>query len=209
MTPEAKLLLNHSLDQLGISLPSATLEKINQYADVLLKANEIHNLVKIDSEESFVTRHLVDSLAALPFFPKTGNLADLGSGCGIPGIPLGIALGVEVFLLESKLKRAKILREFLSELELKNIHVLEKNVAEVTQVFDTITCRAFADVPHILKLTPRMIKKETTFLLYKGKKDVIQSELLDIKPYSSEIIELHIPKLEAERHIVKLKRNVK
>ncbi len=209
MNLAAQDLLKVSLEESGLHLDEATLLKLNDYSTVLLKANEIHNLVKVDSEEAFVTRHLIDSLVALPLFPSRGKFADLGSGCGIPGIPLAIALGVEVHLIESKQKRAKILREFITELKLTNVKIIEKNVAEVTEIYDVITCRAFADIPHILELTPKIIHSKTIFLLYKGKQEVIESELLDIKPFQAEIIPLVVPKLEAERHIVKLKRNVK
>ena len=207
MKPESRdllarslLLIPHGLER--DPLASAT-ESLIRYADFLLEYNEKVNLVGAKTEEDFITKHLVDSLAALPILPRKGKLADIGSGGGLPGIPLSFFWEGPVTLIESKNKKADFLRAAAEHLELRNLKVLCSNAAEVFEKFDTVVTRAFSDIPHALKLCTRLRHPGTTFFFYKGTRAAISEELAAEDPKHYSIHPLSVPFLNAERHMVK------
>ncbi|MBL8995578.1 MAG: 16S rRNA (guanine(527)-N(7))-methyltransferase RsmG [Spirochaetia bacterium] len=207
MKPESRDLLTKSLHLIPLGLEPAKLseaiEVLLRYADFLLDYNEKVNLVGAKTEEDFITKHLVDSLAALPLLPRKGRLADVGSGGGLPGIPLSLFWDGPVTLIESKNKKAAFLNSAAKHLALKNLKVLCSNAAEVAEKFDAVVTRAFSDIHHALKLCIRMSRPGTTFFFYKGTREAITAELSTEDPKNYSIHPLSVPFLNAERHMVK------
>ncbi len=182
------------------------LEKLSAYTDFLLAYNEKVNVVGPVDEETFITKHLADSLAALPLLPRTGKLADIGSGGGLPGIPLSLFWDGPVTLVESKQKKAKFLEETSRHLGLTNLKVLCRNAAEVRGTFDVMVSRAFSDISHTLKLCTHLLGKDSVFFFYKGTREVIEKELLGFSDKNYTILPLTVPFLQAPRHMIKWKR---
>jgi len=153
-----------------------------------------------------VTRHLLDSLAILPHV-SGATLADLGSGAGLPGIPLAIAAPArETLLVDSNGKKARFLREAVRKLALANARVAESRVENVEGTFDCITARAFASLGDMLAWGGHLLARDGCWLALKGR--FPDDELADV-PDAFEIertVELNVPGLDAERHLVILKR---
>jgi 16S rRNA (guanine527-N7)-methyltransferase len=153
-----------------------------------------------------VTRHLLDSLAILPHV-SGATLADLGSGAGLPGIPLAIAVPErETLLVDSNGKKARFLREAVRRLGLEHVRVAESRVEDVAGTFDCVTARAFASLAEMLGWGGHLLAPGGVWLAMKGR--VAKDELDAVPPdfRVREIVALNVPGLDAERHLVILKR---
>ena len=144
--------LAQGLAQMGIDLPAAAQEKLLAYAALLYKWNKTFSLTALREEEKAVSHHLLDSLAILPFVPA-GNLLDVGSGGGMPGIPLAIARSeLQVTLLDSNSKKTAFLRQAAIELALPNlaVHCGRVEQYDPPMRFAAITSRAVAELADIV-----------------------------------------------------------
>lgn len=118
--------LSEGAAALGVGLDSTALSKLTAYADLLGVWGERVNLISCGSAYELVERHLLDSLAVEPLLPETGTLVDLGSGAGLPGVPLAIAaVSRTTILVEARRRRASFLREVRRSLPLANVEVAE------------------------------------------------------------------------------------
>jgi 16S rRNA (guanine527-N7)-methyltransferase len=154
-----------------------------------------------------VTRHLVDSLAILPHV-SGATLADLGSGAGLPGIPLAIAAPArETRLVDSNGKKARFLREAVRRLDLTHVRVAESRVEDVAGTFDCITARAFASLGDMLGWGGHLLAEDGIWLAMKGR--VSDDELAAVPPdfRVEKIVPLNVPGLDAERHLVIVRRS--
>ncbi len=155
-----------------------------------------------------VTRHLLDSLAVLPFVTGT-TLADLGTGAGVPGIPLALARpDLEVHLVDSNGKKARFLREAVRHLKLAKTEIEECRVEALAGEFDCITARAFATLADMLAWGGHLLKSDGRWLALKGR--LPQDELNNLPiGFSIEAVHrLDVPGLDAERHLVVIKRKL-
>ena len=142
--------LDAGLAALGIALDDAAIERLLDYVDLLERWNAAYNLTAVRDPAEMVTRHLIDSLAILPYV-SGATLADLGSGAGLPGIPLAIAAPArETLLVDSNGKKARFLREAVRRLGLRHVRVAESRVEDVAGTFDCSTARAFASLGEML-----------------------------------------------------------
>lgn len=199
--------LDAGLSALGIALDEAAIARLLDYIDLLERWNGAYNLTAVRDPSEMVTRHLIDSLAILPHV-SGATLADLGSGAGLPGIPLAIAAPArETLLVDSNGKKARFLREAVRRLDLKHVRVAESRVEDVAGTFDCITARAFASLGEMLGWGGHLLAPGGVWLAMKGR--VMEDELAGV-PDAFEIvrtIELNVPGLDAERHLVVLKRS--
>ena len=198
--------LDAGLSALGIALDASAIARLLDYVDLLLRWNAAYNLTAVRDPAEMVTRHLLDSLAILPHV-SGATLADLGSGAGLPGIPLAIAAPArETLLVDSNGKKARFLREAVRKLALANARVAESRVENVEGTFDCITARAFASLGDMLAWGGHLLARDGRWLALKGR--FPDDELADV-PDAFEIertVELNVPGLDAERHLVILKR---
>ena len=180
--------------------------KLLAHVDLLAKWNRTYNLTAVRDPEDMVSRHLLDSLAVLPFV-HGGTLADLGSGAGLPGIPLAIARpDIAVTLVESNGKKARFLREAIRSLPLANVTVAQARVQDTAGAVDTITARAFASLPDMLAWGGHLLAPDGRWLALKGHADPAE---LDAMPHGFRVVAVHaleVPGTHGERCVVELAR---
>jgi 16S rRNA (guanine527-N7)-methyltransferase len=153
-----------------------------------------------------VTRHLLDSLAIVPYV-QGASLADLGTGPGLPGIPLAIAApGREVLLVDSNGKKVRFLREAIRALKLEGVRAVQSRVEDVQGRFDCVTARAFASLADMLAWGGHLLAPHGIWLAMKGKPPA--EEIAALPPgFAVEAIHaLDVPGLGAERSLVAIRR---
>ena len=174
------------------------------YLALLDRWNRTYNLTAVRDPADMVARHLLDSLAMLPFVGD-GALADLGTGPGLPGIPLAIARPqLQVTLVESNGKKARFLREAVRTLQLRNARVAESRIESLDEpaAYDAITARALATLPLIVELGGRLLKPAGQLLAMKGARPDEEIAALPDGWRVDGVHRLVVPGLAAERHLV-------
>jgi 16S rRNA (guanine527-N7)-methyltransferase len=188
----------------ALGLDPALAPPLLAYLALLERWNHAYNLTAIRDPREMVTRHLLDSLAMLPFVGD-GALADLGTGPGLPGIPLAIARPqLQVTLVESNGKKARFLREAVRTLPLRNARVAESRIEALdgNGGFDAITARALATLPLILELGGHLLAPGGKLLAMKGAVPDAEIAALPAGWRVERIEPLAVPGLDAERHLV-------
>ena len=179
------------------------------YLALLARWNATYNLTAVRDPAQMVPRHLLDSLAMQPFVRDLGTLADLGTGPGLPGIPLAIATpSLRVTLVESNGKKARFLREAVRQLGLANAEVAESRIEAFHPQagFDAITARALATLPQILALGGHLLAPGGRLLAMKGVHPEEEIAALPAEWVLAGTYPLHVPGLDAERHLVEIVR---
>lgn len=201
----------HDLDAglAALGLAPALAEPLAQYLALMLRWNATYNLTAIRDPREMVTKHLLDSLAMAPAVAGVPTLADLGTGPGLPGIPLAIATpGLRVTLVESNGKKARFMREALRKLGLGNAEVAESRIEALDRPgqFAAITARALATLPQILALGGHLLAADGVLLAMKGARP--DDEIAALPPGWAVrgIRALAVPGLDAERHLVTVGR---
>ena len=142
--------LEQGIEALGLKLPAEAIPRLLDYQALLERWNGAYNLTAIREPAEMVSRHLLDSLAILPYL-HGDSLADLGTGPGLPGIPLAIAApGRRILLVDSNGKKVRFLREAIRSLKLEGVRAVQSRVEEVEGAFDCVTARAFASLADML-----------------------------------------------------------
>jgi len=194
----------------ALGLPAALAAPLLGYLALLARWNATYNLTAIRDPRDMVAKHLLDSLAMQPFVRGLRTLADLGTGPGLPGIPLAIATpGLQVTLVESNGKKARFLREAARQLGLGNVQVAESRIEAFRPgtPFDAITARALATLPLILELGGHLPGPGGRLLAMKG---VVPDEEIATLPAGWRLAAVHplrVPGLDAERHLVEVARD--
>jgi 16S rRNA (guanine527-N7)-methyltransferase len=196
--------LKAGIAALGLALPEGAEAKLLAYLALLDKWNRVYNLTAVRDAERMVSHHLLDSLAAVPFFQGEAVL-DVGSGGGLPGIPLAIARPeLQVTLIDSIAKKTAFLLQAKAELGLKNLQVVTGRVEDYRPEarFDVITSRAFSDLKEFVTLTRNLLKPAGRWLAMKGlyPNEEIAGLPLDVKVSADHA--LVVPGLEATRHLI-------
>ena len=148
--------LSVELTKKNIFFSKEMLEKIKLYVELIENYNFHTNILGTNDLETIIYKHILDCALGFPYFPKGANVADIGAGAGFPGIVLGILGLGPIYLVESKSKKVKFLRQVLKELKLTNIFVYHQNVAQLSIKTDVITCRAFSVIEKVVRLTRKM-----------------------------------------------------
>lgn len=167
---------------LGLSLDEAQLAGFAHYYDLLVTANRTTNLTRITAPEEFAYRSLLDSLALAPFIPQGSRVMDVGSGAGLPAVPLVIARpDIAMTALEATGKKCRFIESVQEAMGLSNLSVLHRRSEEAGHdpdlrgQFDVITARAVAPLPVLLELCLPLLKPTGVFLAMKGENS--ESEL--------------------------------
>ena len=193
----------------ALDLAPSLSEPLLAYLALLDRWTRTYNLTAIRDPGEMVAKHLLDSLAMHPF-ATTGTLADLGTGPGLPGIPLAIAHPtLEVTLVESNGKKARFLREAVRTLQLSNARVAESRIEalDLPAAFDAITARALATLPLILELGGHLLKPQGRLLAMKGALPADEIAALPPGWRVERVMPLDVPGLAAERHLVVVQRD--
>ena len=197
----------------ALRLPPTLAPPLLAYLGLLARWNRTYNLTSVRDPREMLRKHLLDSLAMHPYVEELagrgGALADLGTGAGLPGIPLAIARpGLRVALVESNGKKARFLREAVRQLGLGNVQVAESRIEafDAPGRFDAITARALATLPLILDLGGHLLAPGGRLLAMKGV--VPDEEIAALPPgWRVESVQpLTVPGLDAERHLVVVAR---
>lgn len=189
----------------ALRLDPALAPPLARYLALLLRWNATYNLTAIRDPREMVTKHLLDSLAMAPFVASVPTLADLGTGPGLPGIPLAIAVpGLRVTLVESNGKKARFMREAIRQLGLGNAEVAESRIEALDRPgeFMAITARALATLPQILGLGGHLLAPGGVLLAMKGTRPDDEIAGLPAGWMLRDIHPLTVPGLGAERHLV-------
>ena len=201
MTLEKRLA--QGLREMGIDLAPAIRQKLLKFLQYLEKWNRTYNLTAVRDPEQMVPRHLLDSLSVLPYL-QGSRVLDIGTGAGLPGIPLALARPALAFtLLDSNAKKTRFVTQAIHELGLKNVQVVQERVEKFhsPEKFDTLIARAFASIPDMLAASRHLCAANGRFLLMKGV--FPQEELAAVTDgYQAEVTALHVPGLDAARHLV-------
>lgn len=189
---------------LGLSLPAEAQQKLLDYLALLEKWNATYNLTAVRERQGMLTHHLMDSLAVIPHVHGASWL-DVGSGAGLPGIPLALACADStVTLVESSHKKAAFLRQAALELGLRNVSVACNRVEhwQARRRFDVVISRALSDLPRFLALAGRLCDANGVLAAMKGAYP--REELARLPPRFrlKGVVPLAVPGLGAERHLV-------
>jgi 16S rRNA (guanine527-N7)-methyltransferase len=155
------------LEKAGIAVSETEAGQLAEYLALMERWNTVYNLTSIVEPEEMIQRHLVESLAFKPYLRGT-RIADVGSGAGLPGIPLAITTpGLAMTLIESRGKKARFLRHVQGTLNLINVSVAHSRAEDLTPVppFDTVLARAVAAPPELLALTRHLLAREGILLV--------------------------------------------
>jgi len=203
--------LQEGLAALGIELPAAAQEKLLAYCRLLDKWNRTYSLTALRDPSRAVSHHLLDSLAVLPHVPQ-GRLLDVGSGGGMPGIPLAIARpDLAVTLIDSNSKKTAFLQQAAIELDLANISVHCGRVEQYHPSigFTAITSRAFSELSLFVECSRHLLAEGGVWLALKGvyPHDEIAALAEDVG--IAAVHRLQVVGVEGERHLVVAGRDPK
>ena len=196
--------LKRGLIALGLTLAPDTQEKLLDYIALIEKWNRVYNLTAIREPERMVSHHLLDSLAVAPHL-HAKRLLDVGSGAGLPGIPLALANpDMQVTLLDSNHKKAAFLNQAVMELKLKNAEVCAERVEswQTERRFDVIISRAFSDMGEFVRITRHLLAPGGLFAAMKGLHPYEEIEKLLPGFNVRQILPLAVPGLDGARHLV-------
>lgn len=195
--------LERGLAALGLCLSRERQERLLAYLALLYKWNRTYKLTAIEEEQA-VGAHLLDSLAILPFVPA-GALLDVGSGGGLPGIALAIALPeTPVTLLDANSKKAAFLRQAAIELKLANLSVHAGRVEQYHpgSGFAAILSRAFAELADFAALSKHLLAENGVWLAMKGALPREEIARLPAKVRVEAAHPLAVPGVDGKRHLI-------
>jgi len=200
--------LGAGIEKLGLTIDVTTRQRLLAYGALLMKWNKVYNLTAIRDETSMIDLHLLDSLAILPHVDVT-RIADIGSGGGLPGIPLAICRpDFEVALVETVGKKTSFLLQAKAELGLANLSVHNLRVENFKPVepYPAVSSRAFASLADFVRLTEHLLAPGGQWIAMKGQYP--EDELAEL-PANCKLIEsrrLQVPGVDAERHLLFITR---
>ena len=177
---------------------------LERYLKLLIRWNETYNLSAIRDPSKMISHHLLDSLSIVPYI-NGSHIADVGSGAGLPGIPLASYFPSKHFnLLDSNGKKARFLTQAKIELELENITVIHSRAESFDGKFDQVVCRALASLDNLAKTCAHLVRPDGTVIAMKAGGCETLSEDSDLEIVSR--FPLTVPLLGKERVLIILKR---
>jgi 16S rRNA (guanine527-N7)-methyltransferase len=202
--PSLQAQLAHGIGELGIAMPADAQGRLLRYLQLSQKWNRTYNLTAIREQARLVTHHILDSLVVLPHLPP-GDLVDVGTGAGLPGVPLAIACPERaVTLLDSNHKKGAFLKQVAIECELRNVEVRIGRVEEwrPAQPFALAISRAFAELTAFAEAVRHLTGDTGVLAAMKGLYP--DEELAQLPPWVrvDKVIPLQVPGLRAARHLV-------
>ena len=194
--------LQNGLNAMNLEVSTAQQEKLIDYIYLINKWNKVHNLTAVRDVFDMVTLHLLDSLSVLPFISGK-NMLDVGSGAGLPSIPIAICMPeLEITAIDAIQKKVSFMRQVKGELGLTNFYVASGRVESLSAEpkYEVIISRAFSEISLFIKLTKHLIAENGQWLAMKGVLPIHEFEKSAIQP--TEIKVLNVAGLDAKRHLV-------
>ena len=209
-------LLTLGIQDLGLNLSDSNIADLELFLQEMSRWNQVHNLTAIEGEQESIRLHLIDSIAVLPIMRQflkeaSPKIADLGSGGGLPAIPIAIVQPEwHLTLIEAVRKKTAFLQHVRGKLKLKNIEVLSERVEDVAvqqkAQFDAVISRAFTNLARFLELSLPFLKPNGLVFAMKGKR--ADEEMQEVCMDDWQLLAdepLHIPNLSVERRFLVLR----
>ena len=196
--------LANGLNALPLELDANVQSRLIDFIHLLVKWNRAYNLTAVRQPEQMVPRHLLDSLVIGPYL-QGPSILDVGTGAGLPGIPLALAYPDHHFtLLDSNGKKIRFVTQAVAELGLANVDVIQSRVEAFQPAgrFDTITARAYASIEELVSQTKHLLADGGQYLIMKGVYPVAEVEAMPTGYRIEATHQLNVPKLDAERHLL-------
>ncbi len=207
-------LLNYGLQRMGIELSIAVQYKLLAYVALLAKWSKAYNLTTVREPERIITLHILDSLSVLPYLDGATSVLDVGTGAGLPGIPLAIARpDISFKLLDSQQKKIIFVQHVITSLQLTNVVATQQRIESLQMIspvdpgFDVILSRAFASLQEFVKLINSICTKRTKIIAMKGRRELVlqEAELLPLTYKLVNIETVTVSGVDGERCLVFLK----
>jgi len=202
-------LLDDGLAAMALPLDTATCGKLLAYVTLLGKWNQVYNLTAIREPARMIGAHILDSLSVVPHLPARGALLDIGSGGGLPGIPIAAARpDLHVTMLDSVQKKTTFVRQAIGELGLTNAEVVNERIEKYQpqQSFNVIISRAYAELADFVAGAAPLLAEGGHMLAMKGVYPHEEIARLPKEFVVNEVCELSVPQIEGKRHLVKVSR---
>jgi 16S rRNA (guanine527-N7)-methyltransferase len=201
--------LKNSLKDSDLVVTEEQQQQLIRFVALMHKWNTTYNLTSVRDPEQMVIKHIIDSIVVAPYL-QHNQYIDVGTGPGLPGIPLAIMCPEKHFiLLDSLGKRVRFMKQAAYELKIGNIEAVQSRVEDfVSKVkIDGVLSRAFASLKDMLHWCQHLVDSEGVFIALKGQLPLGELESLPEGFTLQETIKLDVPGLEGERHIVKIKKH--
>lgn len=200
--------LSQGIAELGLDIAAPTQARLQRYIQLMLKWNKVYNLTAIRDTEDMVSLHLLDSLSVLPHLPP-GSIADVGSGAGLPGVPIALCQPERpVTLIERSQKKAAFQQQVKIELAMANLssHCGRVEHFQPTPLFDVVISRAFSSIADFIAVASHLLTTNGCLLAMKGQ--FPEQELCALPPgfHVEHSVKLTVPGLTAERHLLQIRR---
>ena len=199
-------LLVEGLHRMSLNLSDQMIDQLMVYLNLIEKWNRVYNLTAIRERDEMIKLHFLDSLSILNHV-EMEHVLDVGSGAGFPGIVLAITKPeLKVTVMDSVNKKTTFMQQVKSELSLTNLNVVNARVEDYqpTILFDGVITRAFSSIQNMLLMTQHTLQKNGAWLAMKSKDVKEELEALDQNQYT--LISLEVPFINAERYLVKIKK---
>ncbi|MFU8925059.1 16S rRNA (guanine(527)-N(7))-methyltransferase RsmG [Acinetobacter puyangensis] len=199
--------LQQGVKALNLELSSDVLDHLLKYQDALVLWNKAFNLTAIRDPKEMLVKHLLDSLSILPYLPE-GRLIDVGTGGGMPGLIIALCQPERAcVLLDSNGKKIRFLKQFIADMKLTNVQAVQTRVEDQEHIdklghFDVITSRAFASLLDFVSLSKPYMHEHSVIAAMKGV--VPTEELAQLSDYQQQVIQLKVPHLDEQRHLILL-----
>lgn len=199
------------MQDMGLAADQQVVDKLVKYVFLLAKWSQAYNLTTIRAVEDIISVHILDSLSLLPYLKDKKNLLDVGTGAGLPGIPLAICKpDLQCTLLDSQQKKITFIQHVINSLQLTNVFATHQRIEklQVSYCFDMVVSRAFASLDEVVKLIMHVCDQHTTIVAMKAKQDLVLQEL-KLLPQGFELVNIEkvqVPGINAERCLVFLRK---
>ncbi len=204
-------ILSSGQQAIGLKLTTKAQNQLLSYVALLQKWNTAYNLTAVRDPEQMIRQHILDSLTLLPYLQDVKSILDVGTGPGLPGIPLAIARpDISVTLLDSLQKKINFVQHVITSLQLANAQAIQQRIQDLPaeQVTDLIVSRAFASLADFVNLIEPICTPRTKIIAMKGRQEQVNIELQQLPAtFRLESIEVvKVPGLDAQRCLVILSK---
>jgi len=195
--------IERGLVALSLESHAEVAEKLEQYLALITKWNKVTNLTSIDNPEQMVVVHLLDSLSIQPYL-SGDRILDVGSGAGLPGIPLAlINQDKDFILLDSSGKKTRFMIQATIELGIRNIEVVQSRAQDFQGQFDHVVCRAFTHTADFVKACSHLLAPRGSLLAMKGP---AEREVTPLPGFKQNIHQLNVPDMPFKRYLIEIGR---